>query len=59
MSDEIVRRKVQRDCFCRGCDVELKKDVDEGIFTHSFRNRGQNIIFCIDCGHVIGDLASE
>lgn len=52
------RRKVERQGFCRGCDKTLNKG-DEIVYTHSHRNRGQNILFCIDCAEKIGGLANE
>ena len=52
------RRKIERSGFCRGCDIELEKG-DEIIYTYSFRNRGQSIIFCLDCAIVIGNLAKN
>lgn len=60
MSDryKIERRKIERSGFCRGCDIGLEKG-DEIIYTYSFRNRGQSIIFCLDCATVIGSLAKN
>jgi len=55
---DIVRRKAQRDSNCRGCDKDLVKG-DDIIYTYSMRNRGQNIIFCIDCALMIGELGKE
>lgn len=45
----MIYRLAQRDCHCRGCDKTLKRDVDSGVFMHSMRNRGQNIMLCNDC----------
>ena len=42
-------RKAKRDCFCRGCDRLLEKNLDDLVSTYSFRNRGQHIYFCISC----------
>ena len=58
MSDryKIEKRKIERYGFCRGCDVELNKG-DDIIYTYSFRNRGQSIIFCLDCAKIIGELS--
>ncbi len=55
---EIIKRKAQRDSNCRGCDRDLVKG-DDIIYTYSFRNRGQNIIFCMDCAKLIGKLVEE
>ena len=57
MYDEIERREAQRTCFCRGCDKELKKGT-EIVYTYSIRNRGQSIIFCLDCAKIIGELVA-
>lgn len=54
MSD-IVKRKLQRVAFCRGCDDEMKSGT-EVISTYSFRNRGQHIYFCLNCAQTIGTL---
>ena len=54
----IVKRKLQRTAFCRGCDKEMKSGT-EVVSTYSFRNRGQHIYFCLDCSKIIGKLASE
>ena len=59
MNNEIEKRKIKRDGFCRGCDKELIRDKDEVIYTYSFRNRGQSIIFCMDCAKKIGELANQ
>ena len=55
--DKIERREAQRTCFCRGCDKEMSRG-EEIIFTYSMRNRGQSIMFCLDCAKIIGDLAN-
>lgn len=55
---KIEKRTIQRDGFCRGCDTKLTKG-DEIIYTYSFRNRGQSIIFCCDCARVISGLVSK
>ena len=57
--DDIIRRKVKRDAYCRGCDTELRRDVDECIYTYSWRNRGQSILFCLDCAKIIAGLLKE
>ena len=59
MEKDIIRRKAKNNCYCRGCDKELKRDIDEVIYTYSIRNRGQNIIFCLSCALRIGKLASS
>ena len=58
MSYPIERRLIQREGNCRGCDSTLLKG-EEIVYTHSNRNRGQNILFCLDCAKIIGDLANE
>ena len=57
MSNEIERREAKRTCYCRGCDKALHKG-DEIIYTYTFRNQGQNIIFCLDCAKIIGELSN-
>lgn len=42
-------RKVQRTAYCRGCDKELIRNVDNIIYMYSSRNTGQNIIICEGC----------
>ena len=54
----IERREAQRKAFCRGCDKTIKIG-EEMVSTYSFRNRGQNIHFCLDCAKEIGELAME
>ena len=54
----IERREAQRKAFCRGCDKTIQVGEDM-ISTYSFRNRGQNIHFCLDCAKEIGELAME
>jgi hypothetical protein len=56
MSNYFTARKAQRDCVCRGCDKRMKKNVDDVIHTYSSRNRGQHILFCFDCGKLIGNM---
>lgn len=58
MNYEIVRRKVERESHCRGCDKTLFKG-NVIIYTYSHRNRGQNIIFCMSCAELIGKLVEE
>lgn len=58
MTKDIVKRKLQRTAFCRGCDKEMKSQTDV-IATYSFRNRGQHIYFCLDCAKLIGKLSVE
>ena len=50
-----VLTKAERTCYCRGCDTKMSKGADM-VFTHSWRNRGQNIMFCIDCARYISEL---
>jgi len=52
----IEQRDIERTGFCRGCDIQLEKGTPI-IYTYSHRNRGQSIIFCLDCGELIGDLS--
>lgn len=54
----IVKRLCERKCFCRGCDKPLDKGT-EIIFTYSWRNRGQNIMFCMNCATQIADLLDK
>ena len=58
MNNPIVRRKIERTGYCRGCDCELLKGT-EIVYTYSWRNQGQNILFCIDCAKKIGELVKE
>lgn len=58
MSDSIKRRPAEREAFCRGCDKKIVKGEDL-IYTYSFRNRGQNIYFCVGCAKKIGDLVKD
>jgi hypothetical protein len=55
---EIVKRPAERDAFCRGCDITIKKG-SLMITTYSRRNRGQNIHFCIECAKNIGKMGSK
>jgi hypothetical protein len=48
-SNNFEHRKSERDCFCRGCDKKIKRNSEDIIYTYSFRNKGQSIIFCEDC----------
>lgn len=56
IDDKILRKPAERKCFCRGCDKCITRG-DYIIYTHSFRNSGMSIIFCLDCAILIGDLA--
>lgn len=49
-------RFAARDCVCRGCNVELKRDKDKGFFHYSRCNKGMHIIFCKECCDKIYDL---
>ena len=51
-------REAKKNCFCRGCDVELEKGT-KMIATYSFRNRGQHIYFCIECVKEMNGLIYE
>jgi hypothetical protein len=53
--DKIVRRPAERKCYCRGCDIAINKG-EEMVYTYTHRNRGQSIIFCLNCAVLIGDL---
>lgn len=57
MNNPIEQRKIERPGFCRGCDKKLEKGTDI-IYTYSWRNRGQNIIFCMDCAGEIYNLVT-
>ena len=57
-SQKIVRRNVERHCFCRGCDKKMNPG-EEAIYTYSFRNRGQHIFFCLDCADEISNLVKN
>jgi hypothetical protein len=59
MFEEMQFRVAQRDCYCRGCDKQLKRNVDSGIFMYSMRNRGQNIMICVDCVKSMNTLVDE
>jgi hypothetical protein len=55
--EQIVRRKTaSHAASCRGCDECMPKGT-EVVSTFSWRNRGQNIYFCIPCAQIIGQLA--
>jgi len=54
--DDIIRREAQRVCFCRGCAKKIEKG-EEIIYTYSPANRGMNIIFCLECAKIVGNLA--
>jgi len=56
MGDDIIRRKAERTCFCRGCGVTMEKGT-ELIYTYSTLNRGQRILFCLSCAKTIGELS--
>lgn len=58
MTKDIVRRPAQRNAFCRACDKTVDKG-EEIIYTYSMRNRGQSIIFCLDCAKTIGELSND
>lgn len=58
MRNDIVRRQAQRPANCRGCDKDLVVGEDI-IYTYSMRNRGQNILFCLDCAKLIGELTKD
>jgi uncharacterized protein YlaI len=48
IDDGFIIRKAERKAYCRGCDKTIS--VGEDVFyTYSFRNRGQNILICLDC----------
>lgn len=49
MYNPIEYRQTERDAFCRGCDKQIKKKTEKVIYTYSWRNRGQNILICLDC----------
>lgn len=53
------KRLSKQDSFCRGCDKILVRNQDEIIYTYSYRNRGQHIMFCLDCAKIIGDMAKS
>lgn len=56
--NDIVRRKAERNAFCRGCDKTIEKGSDV-IYTYSSRNRGQQIYFCVECAKQIGKLVDK
>jgi hypothetical protein len=58
MTNEIERRPAQREAWCRGCDKKISKGEDL-IYTYSFRNRGQNIYFCMGCAKKISALVFD
>ncbi len=58
MGYEIERRQIERKGYCRGCDKTLLKG-ETIIYTYTFRNRGQSIIFCLKCANIIGGLAGK
>lgn len=48
-------RYTKRNCWCRGCDKKLIRDVDKAVFMYSSANRGQHIMLCEDC---VGNMFS-
>lgn len=52
-------RKSKQNSYCRCCDKEMLKDKDTIVYMYSIRNRGQNIILCLDCIKEINDKISE
>ncbi len=55
---EIVKRKAERNAYCRGCDNEIKRG-EKMVYTYSNRNRGQSIPICLKCAKTIGELVNE
>ena len=49
MLDTLECEIMKRDGFCRLCDKKLKSGIDEAVKFYSIRNRGQNIIICLEC----------
>lgn len=58
MNNPIEFREAQRDAFCRGCDAKIKKG-EHMVTTYSWRNRGQNIHFCVACAEEIGEMVKD
>ena len=58
MYGDIIRRKVERPAYCRGCDRQLPKGT-EVVSTYSIRNRGMQIFLCAKCAKLIGELGKE
>lgn len=54
---DIKFRPIERKAFCRGCDKTMERG-EMVVSTYSFRNRGQDIYFCIPCSKEIGRLAN-
>lgn len=54
-----VYRLAERDCWCRVCNVKLKKQEDKGVFWYSSANRGMNIIICPLCVKYLNKLIEE
>lgn len=52
-------RKSKQNSYCRCCDKEMIKDKDTIVYMYSIRNRGQNIILCLDCIEEISAAAKE
>ena len=42
-------RYAQRDCYCRTCRKDLKKDVDKAVYSVNYGNREPRTIICEDC----------
>ena len=40
---------MQRNGYCRGCDIGLIKEKDKAIKFHTYRNTGQHILLCPEC----------
>jgi len=51
-------RQAERTAFCRGCDKKIKPKTYM-LSMYSYRNRGQNIHFCLDCVDKIHEMNTE
>lgn len=51
-------RQAERTAFCRGCDKKIEPKTDM-LSMYSYRNRGQNIHFCLDCVEKMHEMLQE
>ena len=54
----IIRPTEKDNTVCRGCNKRLIKG-DNILVWYSSCNRGMNIILCLDCCKVIGDMVKD
>lgn len=52
---DFSKRPAQREANCRWCDKLITKG-EVMVTGYSWRNRGMNIHFCLDCAKKVGEL---